>query len=682
MINTAQGSVLGITDFGPVGGTPLVPPSYLTVYFVGFLLILTALYAYFQHRRRPVVLWHRIRLLIVLAFALKLTLVAGGSIVAAYWLIPTPQIRRTIPQSQINDFSPTSRIEIVFDRPIDRNLLEKSISPEVPGRWVFENSLYTTHLYRKLVFYPTFSLKPDTEYKIKLSGIRNMIKISDAYNYEFSFKTQSSPKVSSTEPAQNQGGVARDTQIKVNLSTPNNHVSEFNFEFEPAVEHDYSLDQTSTTYTIIPKNPLRQGTTYKLKVKKSDVILNLETTDAVERAPSEDIYETSFTTIQAPGVASFVSKDGALVDSDIEIVFNKNMDSKSVEENFSIIPDVSGRLVWDSESHLTFNPSSLDYDTEYKVIIAKGAKSQDGAILEEDVVNTFRTIGPVKIASTTPNNGWSAVNIHSPIKITFDQEVDRASTENNFSISPSVHGGFSWDGNTMIFTPDIPLEFTTEYAITLATGIASLYGLDSSEEFNINFKTQDATTRLAVPAYLQKYSLSCEMAALRMALAFKGVDMSEDTLLAHIGVDNTPHNGNVWGNPYNAFVGNVRGRQMADGYGVYWGPIARAARNYRSVTEFQGWSIEQLTREIENGNPVVIWVYSSYGTPTSWNTPDGQHIYAVRDEHAVTAVGFVGPAKNPTQMIINDPLVGQVYWSRAKFDRKWNIFGQAGVVVY
>lgn len=45
-------------------------------------------------------------------------------------------------------------------------------------------------------------------------------------------------------------------------------------------------------------------------------------------------------------------------------------------------------------------------------------------------------------------------------------------------------------------------------------------------------------------------------------------------------------------------------------------------------------------------------------------------------------VGFVGSAKNPTQIIVNDPLVGQVYVSRAVFDKKWEIFGRSGVVIY
>ncbi len=578
--------------FAPVGGTPLLPPSYVTVYFFFFLIFLTCLYIYFSRRRRPQLLWQKIRLLLVLAFVLKATVILGGGLLAAYWLVPAPSIRRTIPAIKSSTFSPTDRIEIVFDRPVSRSSLEKIITPEVPGEWVFDNAVYSTHLYRKLVFYPTYSLRPDTTYTVKLSGIRNMLKISNAYNYDFEFTTQASPKIMSVSPVSGQQDVDTKSAIVVTLDQPNDKISEFDFQFTPSTEFETRLDTTKKIYTLTSKEPLSENSDYNLKIRRSDIILNLEDESVVERTDSGILYDGNFATKQ--------NTDGSL-------------------------------------------------QNRIQNLLAKE---------------------PAKVTSITPQNGWSAVNVHSAIKITFDQAVDHGSSEQKFSISPKVDGVFSWIDNTLIFTPQKPLGFTTSYTVT--------FGAEAKSEFT----TQNATTKLAVPAYLQKYTLSCEIAALRMALNFRGLNTTEDELIPKVGQDPTAHNGNVWGNPNNAFVGNIRGTQMKDGYGVHWAPIAKAARNYRNAQDFQGWSIEQLTGAISNGNPVVIWVYSHFGTPTSWNTPDGTNIYAVRDEHAVVAVGFVGPTNNPTQMIINDPLKGQVYWSRASFDKKWNIFGRSGVVVY
>jgi Uncharacterized protein conserved in bacteria len=595
---TTTGSVLGITDFGPVGGTPLIPPSYLTLYFVIFLLALVGSYIYFSRKRKPLLLRSRLKLLAALTIAINIVGFGGGTLLAAYWLLPSPGIRRTIPKDTSSDFSPINKIEIVFDRPIDRYELEKSISPDTPGRWVFENSLYTTHLYRRLVFYPHYSLRPDTTYVIKLSKIKNMINISRPYDYEFNFKTQGSPNVSAITPNNEVKEVDINSEITVTLDKPNSNISEFYFRFDPQVAYESNLDSTRKIYTLKPKNQLNPGTKYNLKIHKSDVILNLEDASVVERGELKEISNSSFSTKETQGTIAVKQK-----------------------------------------------------------------------------------IGVVKVSSISPENGWTGVNTKSPIKITFNQEVDHKSAQSKFSMSNDVKGIFSWEENTMIFTPSKTLSTSTSYSVSIYKGVKSVHGLDSDEDFQSSFTTQEGTTKLSAPAYLQKYSLSCEAASLRIALNAKGANITEDDLIPKIGFDNTPHNGNIWGNPYNAFVGNIRGRQMVDGYGVYWGPIAKAARNYREAQEFEGWSIEQLTKEILNGNPVVIWVYSHYGTPTTWNTPDGTHIYAVRDEHAVTVVGFVGSPANPSQMIINDPLSGQVYWSRSSFDRKWNIFGRSGVVV-
>ena len=584
----------------PVAGTPVIPPSYLTFYFLIFFGFLVILYIYFYKRKQPLLFWGKVKLLVVLALVIKLTLISGVATLAAYWLVPSPRISRSTPKVNEQSFSPTDKIEIVFDRPLSRAALEKAIYPETPGVWMFENSIYTTHLYRKLVFYPTNSLRPDTEYSINLKGIQNLSKFSKPYDYQFNFKTQASPKIVSVQPVSGEREVDVNSGFKVTLDNPNDNVSDFEFQFSPKVDFQVALDATKMVYTITPNSSLKENVEYNLKIRKSNVILNLEDKTVIERDDSSIVYDGNFTT-----------KSG------------QNIDAKNI-------------------------------------------------ILRE----------PIKVTSITPQNGWSAVSVNSKVKITFDHAVDKTSAEEKFSITPKVDGSFSWEGDTLVFSPAKPFENTTLYTVNIDSGVRAVSGLSSLETYKAEFSTQNFVTKLSVPAFLQKYTLSCEIAALRMALNFKGVNVSEDDIIPRVGFDTTPHSGDTWGDPNKAFVGNIKGTQMKDGYGVHWAPIAKAARTYRDAKDFQGWSIQQLTSEISKGNPVVIWVYSHFGTKTLWKTPDGNSVYAVRDEHAVTVVGFVGPADNPTQMIINDPLSGQVYWSRSAFDRKWDIFGRSGVVVY
>jgi uncharacterized protein YvpB len=677
-----EGSVLGVNTFGPVEGSPLLPPEILTAYFLIFLIALSLVYLFIYRRKRPVTLWHHIKLLTLTALAIKVFFTIGVGILAFYWLFPTPQVTKTTPIIASTDFPTTNKIEILFDRPVDRSELIKTISPEVPGRWVFENSLYTTHLYRKLVFYPTFSLKPNTKYSITLSKIQSLTKQSTPYSYYFDFTTQPSPQILSAIPISGSQNIEINSEIKVSLTKPNSGTVNFSFEFSPPIEYQTSLDLEKKVYTLKPKESLKQGIKYDLIIKKTDLVLNLQDATISERGQTEIVYEGNFSTRQAPGISSFepLNSTNLPINPEVRIIFSQVVDQSSVADNFSIEPKVTSNFTWIDEKTLLFRPK-LEYEKSYTIKIAKGTKTTGAGFFEEDITKSFSTIGSPKVLSFSPENNWQAVNINSPIKITFDQAVDQAAAEAKFSITPEVEGAFSWENNTLIFTPSKPLLFTTDYQISIDSGLPGKLGLTSKDKFSSSFTTLDETTKLAVPAYLQKYSLSCEIASLRMALAFKGVHLDEDTIHREVGQDPTPHQGDIWGNPHGAFVGNINGRQMSDGYGVHWEPIAKAANLHRPASAFQGWSISQLTSALSAGNPVVIWVYSSGGWPTTWKTPDGLTINAARDEHAVTAVGFVGSPSNPSQLIINDPLVGQVYWNRAVFDKKWAMFGRAGVVV-
>ena len=140
-----------------------------------------------------------------------------------------------------------------------------------------------------------------------------------------------------------------------------------------------------------------------------------------------------------------------------------------------------------------------------------------------------------------------------------------------------------------------------------APGIKSIRGLVSRDFFTTSFSTESFVFILSVPAYLQKYPLSCEAASLRMILIFKGIPINEDQILELIGFDNTPKQDGIWGDPNAAFVGNVKGKQMVSGYGVHWGPIERVAKIYRNAQSFSGWSLGQLTDQLLKGNPVQVW---------------------------------------------------------------------------
>lgn len=582
----------------PVEGSPLIPLDWVTLYFGVFLLLLSTVFLILRLTQRTQERKRHLVAVLWVAAGLKFIVIGGSGALAAFWLVPTPTLVSTSFENNSTAVPLTEKMVFRFDRPVSRKALVKSISPEVPGVWVFESSVYRTHLLRTVAFYPTENLLPDTEYAVTLSGVQNVLASSGPSTVTTRFRTETAPAVAAITPQMGSVDIPVDTSIQVTLSRPVPSTSEFDFLFSPFVEFEAVRNTQRTVFALTPKQPLTQGTQYELRVRRTNLTKNLETGEIMLRGETTEEYRGSFTTESAPEATSPV------------------------------------------------------------------------------------LLGETHVIDILPANKWTGVPPTSSIKVTFDQEVDHLAAESHFSLSPAREGAFSWEGNTLIFTPLLPLPAHTTFDVNITEGVKSITGLDMTTSFKSVFTTSLGVTKLAVPAHLQKYGLSCEIAALRMALVYRGVNISEDTLLEKIGVDPTPKSGNTWGNPHNAFVGNVRGKQMVTGYGVYWEPIARVARQYTQAQEFEQWTISQLTAELSKGNPIVIWVYSKNGRPTEWHTPQGQRIYAVADEHAVTAVGFVGPPDNPSQFIINDPLIGQVYWPRTLFEKKWEIFHNSGVVVY
>lgn len=669
--------------FGPVEGSPLIPSEFIYLYFGGFLLFLFLLFLFIHRWKRssPIVL--RMKIFFFTAISIQLLLTTGAGLIAIYYLAPKPSVVTTVPRNDLNNSSVRESIEIVFNRPVKRKTLKKSMSPDIPGIWVFENPLYTTHLYRKLVFYPHFSLKPETKYTVTLSSIKNFLPSSPSYTYSFSFQTQTAPNIAKIELVDQVKTSSNNPSIKVHLDRPNNSISQFDFELSPSLPVDISLHPSNTYYILKPLLPFSPGTTYTLKAKRTDLVWNLKDKTVFARTPTKLVYSKTLTSPQVLGIQSFKpSEENVLIDTPVTLVFSEAMNRKSAEQEMSIKPSASGAIAWPDDKTLIFTPQKWAYDTKYTFKIGKKAKTVRGSFLREDIIRSFTTIGRVKIIGSFPENGWTGIAVDNVIKVRFNQKVEQASAESKFSLSPSVPGSFGWEGETMTFKPDSDLSYSTQYTIRVSQGIKSISGLDSLDEFSSSFTTQESISKLEVPVYLQKYALSCEAASLRMLLAYRGINVSEKELLSHIGNDATPHQGSIWGNPYVGFVGSVNGKQMVNGYGVYWGPIARVANKYRYAISFEEWNIKKLTEALSKSQPVIIWGYVKNGQPTYWHTPGGDKIYAVPDEHTVIAVGFVGAANNPSHIIINDPLVGQVYWSREIFDKKWDAFGRSGVVVY
>src|SRR4029077_19805434 len=135
------------------------------------------------------------------------------------------------------------------------------------------------------------------------------------------------------------------------------------------------------------------------------------------------------------------------------------------------------------------------------------------------------------------------------------------------------------------------------------------------------------TTRvLAIKIDYQDHALSCEAAALKMALAYEGIKIDELTLIRYMTDDLRPARFDAqghlvaWGDPGRAYVGNPDGKiERYTGYGVYNAPVARAATLAGAQVVSSGSGLygtpvspSAVYNAVLDGHPVVVWISNTY----------------------------------------------------------------------
>src|ERR1700686_1780392 len=197
---------------------------------------------------------------------------------------------------------------------------------------------------------------------------------------------------------------------------------------------------------------------------------------------------------------------------------------------------------------------------------------------------------------------------------------------------------------------------------------------------------------LDIKIHYQEQNLTCEAAALKMALAYEGINVDEMTLISYMTRDPSPArfdaNGPLpnWGDPEQGFVGNPDGHiERYTGYGVYDRPVAFAALLAGANVVAAGGGLygspiapSQVYDAVLDGHPVVAWISNTYRTVglKQYTAYDGATVSYTLTEHAVTVIGV-----RPDAVLINDPWFGQHWHSKAQFEAAYATFEQMAVIV-
>lgn len=192
-----------------------------------------------------------------------------------------------------------------------------------------------------------------------------------------------------------------------------------------------------------------------------------------------------------------------------------------------------------------------------------------------------------------------------------------------------------------------------------------------------------------VPFFRQQHALSCETASLRSALAGIGIRKTEEELWRALPKDPTPQHWLVpgriivWGDPNIGFVGNRDGRMPQTGYGVFAGPVSRAANVFASSTVVRLDDPRVIDNALRQGHPIIAWITTGdRPSVTKWTAPDGKTvIHAPLYEHTVVIIGYRGRGDFIEGLYVIDPLTGMEYQTWDTFHFRASFFNYAGVEV-
>jgi len=585
-------------------------------------------------------------------------------------LTSTPKVIQSNPSNKSLLTSFDSPITIVFDKPVDFNKLTTHIAPRINGEWKYHKYLNILPFGRSVTFSPDVSFKPNEHVLVYAANIRGLLQQSFGSEYSLEFDVNHLPTVIFSTPSNNTTDVPSQTTIVLTLSDNDSPASSWDFDIAP--KQFFTIKRTfSHTLEIQFTSPLKQGTSYTLNVYQSPARYNIKTKQTVEISDPIHVHTLSFTTVRPPFISSFSpQKDSVLPDENISIEFDRPMNMHNVEQSMLFTPDFNRSYEWNaSHSALIIRPKQLTIDTSYTLTLPKGIQTDDNGLLEEDIEFHFKTVGPLVVTDNSIEKNTNHYPVDKPISLTFNQPVDKDSFANSMVLTPNVQTTLTWKQNTVTITPKQNLLYQTSYTITIPQGTKSAFGLSSDSDYSLSFTTTAQEHIIDVPFFRQQERFTCNIAALRMLLSYRGVSVDENALKNNIG--SVGNRGD--GNPHKNHVAN---------YGTYWEPIISEANKYRPTRLFTNWSLDELLKKVEANKPVMIWGQNGWSDPhdISWTATDGTYIHAINGMHSYVIRGFRGTVTNPTHIFVNDPWRGQETLPINEFNRRWKYFMTAIVL--
>jgi hypothetical protein len=254
---------------------------------------------------------------------------------------------------------------------------------------------------------------------------------------------------------------------------------------EPPVEGAITWDGPTAIFT--PSHELPADTTFVVRVAAGF-------TDLAGNASTAAPDPFTFRTVGAPVVLRATPADGTAgvaLDGTLELIFDRLMDTASVEAALQVEPALPVTATWSgSVVSLAFG-DGLRFGTTYTVTLGPTAADTGGTELGAPFVTHFTTAAAgLPITSIVPAAGVAGIAVSTPIAVTFAAPIDPATARSALHITPGVGGGIRLvtlptdEGpvapsaapapQTILFEPSGLLAPNTTYTVTLDPTVARL----------------------------------------------------------------------------------------------------------------------------------------------------------------------------------------------------------------
>jgi uncharacterized protein (TIGR02145 family) len=270
------------------------------------------------------------------------------------------------------------------------------------------------------------------------------------------------------------------------------------------------LENETNGILFYPEEVLDYNTSYTLYITVG--VTDLKGLHLVEP------YTYSFTTgagdANPPTIIGIIPSDeatGVLVDEKIVVSFSESMDKLTVQNSFTIIPDIAHTFSWDNVNKiLTVTPLSNYTEGEpYNIAFSTGAEDMSGNAMENSVSSSFTVVpaAPPTIKYLEPGQTLtSGITAKTPVVADFSEPINTATVdETTFKLLKGESGGTPVTGafefldgdRRVVFRPAVDLDYNQKYTIILTTGIqdVSLSRQNLQNDITVSFTTVDKPSK-------------------------------------------------------------------------------------------------------------------------------------------------------------------------------------------